>query len=203
MGQQRLFRGVTPYLFVAPAVGILVFTCLYPVIKGFELSFYDWSLGTPISSRKYVGWENFAWAWQDPALFNSIKVTLVFTACSVLGRTLPRPRHRLLAREGYPGHRHLPNDLHRSDHDRARGGGTPLAVPVRRQFWPHQLLGSPGGIRTQDLAGNARPGHAGGHRHGHLAVDPLHVHPVSLRVCKACPKIRWKPPRWTGPPAGR
>ena len=84
MGQQRLFRGVTPYLFVAPAVGILVFTCLYPVIKGFELSFYDWSLGTPISSRKYVGWENFAWAWQDPALFNSIKVTLVFTACSVL-----------------------------------------------------------------------------------------------------------------------
>ena len=84
MGQQRLFRGVTPYLFVAPAVGILVFTCLYPVIKGFELSFYDWSLGTPISSRKYIGWENFAWAWQDPALFNSIKVTLVFTACSVL-----------------------------------------------------------------------------------------------------------------------
>jgi multiple sugar transport system permease protein len=84
MGQQRLFRGVTPYLFVAPAVGILIFTCLYPVIKGFELSFYDWSLGTPISSRKFVGWENFAWAWQDPALFNSIKVTLVFTACSVL-----------------------------------------------------------------------------------------------------------------------
>jgi multiple sugar transport system permease protein len=84
MGQQRLFRGVTPYLFVAPAVGILVFTCLYPVIKGFELSFYDWSLGTAISSRKYVGWENFAWAWQDPALFNSIKVTLVFTTCSVL-----------------------------------------------------------------------------------------------------------------------
>lgn len=84
MGQQRLFRGVTPYLFVAPAVGILVFTCLYPVFKGFELSFYDWSLGTPISSRKYVGWENFVWAWQDPALLNSIKVTVVFTACSVL-----------------------------------------------------------------------------------------------------------------------
>jgi multiple sugar transport system permease protein len=84
MGQQRLFRGVTPYLFVAPAAGILVFTCLYPVIKGFELSFYDWSLGTPITSRKYVGWENFVWAWQDPALFNSIKVTLIFTACSVL-----------------------------------------------------------------------------------------------------------------------
>jgi multiple sugar transport system permease protein len=66
MGQQRLFRGVTPYLFVAPAVGILIFTCLYPVIKGFELSFYDWSLGTPISSRKFVGWENFAWACRTP-----------------------------------------------------------------------------------------------------------------------------------------
>jgi len=61
----------------------MAFTCLYPVIKGFEMSFYDWSLGTPIESRKYIGWENFAWAWKDPALFNSIRVTLVFTGCSV------------------------------------------------------------------------------------------------------------------------
>jgi multiple sugar transport system permease protein len=83
MARQRLFSGITPYLFVAPAVVILAFTCLYPVIKGFELSFYDWALGTPIESRKYVGWENFASAWHDPILFNSIKVTLVFTAFAV------------------------------------------------------------------------------------------------------------------------
>jgi len=83
MGNKGLFKGFTPYLFVAPAVLVLAFTCLYPVIKGFELSFYDWSLGTPIESRKYIGWENFAWAWQDPALFNSIKVTLIFAAFAV------------------------------------------------------------------------------------------------------------------------
>ena len=83
MAQQRLFRGVTPYLFIAPAVLVLAFTCLYPVIKGFELSFFDWSLGTPIESRKYIGWENFLWAVTDPALYNSIKVTLIFTVCSV------------------------------------------------------------------------------------------------------------------------
>ena len=83
MGNKGLFKGITPYLFVAPAVLVLAFTCLYPVIKGFELSFYDWSLGTPIESRKYIGWENFIWAWQDPALFNSIKVTLIFTAFAV------------------------------------------------------------------------------------------------------------------------
>ncbi|MBM4331966.1 MAG: sugar ABC transporter permease [Deltaproteobacteria bacterium] len=83
MAQQRLFKGITPYLFIAPAVFVMAFTCLYPVIKGFEMSFYDWSLGTPIESRKYIGWENFAWAWKDPALFNSIRVTLVFTGCSV------------------------------------------------------------------------------------------------------------------------
>jgi len=83
MAQPKLFKGITPYLFVAPAVLVLAFTCLYPVIKGFELSFYDWSLGTPIESRKYIGWENFTWAWQDPALFNSIQVTLIFTAFAV------------------------------------------------------------------------------------------------------------------------
>jgi multiple sugar transport system permease protein len=83
MGNKRFFKGITPYLFVAPAVLILAFTCLYPVIKGFELCFYDWSLGTPIGSRKYIGWENFVWAWQDPAVFNSVKVTLIFTVCAV------------------------------------------------------------------------------------------------------------------------
>jgi multiple sugar transport system permease protein len=80
---QRGVKALTPYLFVAPAVFVLGFTCLYPVIKGFELSFYDWSLGTPIESRTYIGWENFAWAWQDQALFNSIKVTLIFTFFAV------------------------------------------------------------------------------------------------------------------------
>jgi multiple sugar transport system permease protein len=88
MGNKGLFKGITPYLFVAPAVLVLAFTCLYPVIKGFELSFYDWSLGTPIESRKYIGWENFSWAWQDPALFNSIKVTLIFTAFAVTAELL-------------------------------------------------------------------------------------------------------------------
>jgi multiple sugar transport system permease protein len=83
MGNKGLFSGITPYLFVAPAVLVLAFTCLYPVIKGFELSFYDWSLGTPIESRKFIGWENFVWAWQDPALFNSMKVTLIFTIFAV------------------------------------------------------------------------------------------------------------------------
>jgi len=83
MAQQKLFKGITPYFFVAPAVFVLAFTCLYPVMKGFELSFYDWKLGTPMASRQYVGWENFAWAWRDPALFNSIRVTLIFTACAV------------------------------------------------------------------------------------------------------------------------
>ena len=81
--QQGLFRGITPYLFVAPALIVLVFTCFYPVIKGFELSFFDWKLGTPLASRKFVGWENFIWAWNDPALFNSIKVTVIFAVCAV------------------------------------------------------------------------------------------------------------------------
>lgn len=88
MFNARTIQRLTPYFFVAPAVLVLGFTCLYPVLKGFELCFYDWRLGTPMESRQYVGWENFAWAWQDPALFNSIQVTLVFTACSVTAEFL-------------------------------------------------------------------------------------------------------------------
>jgi len=86
--QQGLFRGITPYLFLAPALVVLVFTCLYPVIKGFELSFFDWRLGTPIESRKFVGWENFIWALKDPALLNSIKVTVIFASAAVTAELL-------------------------------------------------------------------------------------------------------------------
>ena len=83
MPKEKVLKDLTPYFFMAPAIIVLGFTCLYPVIKGFELSFYDWTLGTPMAARKYVGWENFAWAWRDPAVFNSIKVTTIFTAVAV------------------------------------------------------------------------------------------------------------------------
>lgn len=83
MAKRGLFKGITPYLFIAPAVIVLAFTFVYPVIKGFELSFYDWKLGTPAESRKFVGWENFLWALRDPWLFNSIKVTLIFATVAV------------------------------------------------------------------------------------------------------------------------
>jgi multiple sugar transport system permease protein len=83
MAKEKILKDLTPYVFLAPAILVLGFTCLYPVVKGFELSFYDWSLGTPMASRKFVGWENFVWAWRDPAVFNSMRVTAIFTAAAV------------------------------------------------------------------------------------------------------------------------
>ncbi|RPJ05213.1 MAG: sugar ABC transporter permease, partial [Deltaproteobacteria bacterium] len=103
MAKQGLFRGTTPYLFVAPAVIILAFTCLYPVFKGFELSFYDWKLGTPPESRKFVGWENFVWALRDPALLNSIKVTTVFAAVSVTAELVLGLILAFLLEKGFKG----------------------------------------------------------------------------------------------------
>ena len=88
MAKEKVLKDLTPYFFIAPAILVLGFTCLYPVLKGFELSFYDWSLGTPMESRKFVGWENFAWAWRDPAVFNSMRVTAVFTAAAVSAELL-------------------------------------------------------------------------------------------------------------------
>jgi multiple sugar transport system permease protein len=101
--QQGLFKGITPYLFVAPALLVLAFTCLYPVLKGFELSFYDWKLGTPVASRKFVGWENFAWAWSDPGLLNSIKVTVLFAVSAVSVELLLGLALALLLEKGIKG----------------------------------------------------------------------------------------------------
>jgi len=103
MARLPISKNLTPYLFIAPAVLVLAFTCVYPVIKGFELAFYEWRLGTPISSRTYVGWENFRWALHDPALFNSIKVTVVFAAVAVTVELLLGLVLALLLEKGMKG----------------------------------------------------------------------------------------------------
>jgi multiple sugar transport system permease protein len=72
-----------PALFIGPAVLVMAAACLYPVLSAFQLAGYDWSMGTPWSSARWVGWDNWVSAFSNPRVWSSLWTTLLFAAACV------------------------------------------------------------------------------------------------------------------------
>jgi multiple sugar transport system permease protein len=72
-----------PALFVGPAVLVMAAACLYPVVSAFQLSLFDWSMGTPWSSARFVGLDGFVSAFSNPRVWSSLWTTLLFAAVCV------------------------------------------------------------------------------------------------------------------------
>ena len=84
------------YLFVLPALFVVAATAIWPLYQSFYLSFREWRLNRARESRplwdyEYDGLENIAYlfdnyiyALEDDLLWNSIRVTSIFTVASVL-----------------------------------------------------------------------------------------------------------------------
>ena len=72
-----------PAFYVAPAVLVMAAACLYPVLSAFQLAGYDWSMGTPWSSARWVGLDNFVAAFGNPRVWSSLATTLVFAGVCV------------------------------------------------------------------------------------------------------------------------
>ncbi len=71
------------FLYVGPAVLVMTAACLYPVLSAFQLAGYDWSMGTPWSSARWVGWDNFVSAFSNPRVWSSLWTTLLFAGVCV------------------------------------------------------------------------------------------------------------------------
>jgi len=69
------------FLFLAPVMaGIIIFR-LWPLLKAFSLSLYDYYFLS--STRTFVGLENFKTMMQDPLFFNSLKVSFLYALMRV------------------------------------------------------------------------------------------------------------------------
>ena len=71
------------FAYVGPAVLVMAAACLYPVLSAFQLAGYDWSMGTPWSSARWVGWDNMVSAFSNPRVWSSLFTTLLFAAVCV------------------------------------------------------------------------------------------------------------------------
>ena len=84
------------YLFVLPALFVVAATAIWPLSQSFYLSFREWKLNRardskPLWEYQYDGLENIAYlfdnylyALEEDLLWNSIRVTSIFTVASVL-----------------------------------------------------------------------------------------------------------------------
>ena len=74
---------LTPYMFLAPAVVLLVGALLYPIGFMIYASFLDWRPSQYISEAEFVGLRNYINLWNDEAFLESFGVTLKFAAIVV------------------------------------------------------------------------------------------------------------------------
>ena len=67
-----------PYLFLLPAITILLLGLMVPLYNSVVLSFYDWNFGQPWSAKNYLGFSNFQRLLTDPAVWRAVRTTFVF-----------------------------------------------------------------------------------------------------------------------------
>ena len=70
------------YLFLAPAVTLLLLFMLVPISRGLHLSLYEWKGLMP---PKWVGFDNFADLLQDRYFWLALRNTLVFAVAATIG----------------------------------------------------------------------------------------------------------------------
>ncbi len=73
-----------PWLYLGPAAVVMAVACLYPLLSALQLGFYDWSMGTPWGEAKWVGMDAFIRAFQDEAVWRSLRTTLLFAFVCVV-----------------------------------------------------------------------------------------------------------------------
>ncbi|MFP5360561.1 MAG: carbohydrate ABC transporter permease [Actinomycetes bacterium] len=78
----RLLSRLTPYLFVAVAVGLLVLLTYIPAANMLWYSLNDWTGFGPVDD--FVGLDNYVAVFTDPAIFGVFGVSLYYFAASFL-----------------------------------------------------------------------------------------------------------------------
>ncbi|WP_084499914.1 carbohydrate ABC transporter permease [Brevibacterium album] len=78
-----------PYLYLLPALSMLVMWTYWPLAQTFELSVYDWNM-LPTSPREFVGLDNFRDVVTLPEMQRAVWNTVVYTAAfAVFSLVLP------------------------------------------------------------------------------------------------------------------
>jgi len=78
---------ITAYLFIIPGLILYIVFLIYPILKAFQISFYEWSI-MPGELNKFVGLANYVRAYSDPIVGLSLRNTIIYTIVTVPGQMI-------------------------------------------------------------------------------------------------------------------
>ena len=79
---RRLGRIASPYALILPAAVLYALFTVYPVLRQFEIGFYNWH-PFPGASNPFTGWQNFTAAFRDPIVRTATLNTVLYIVITV------------------------------------------------------------------------------------------------------------------------
>lgn len=79
---RRTRSSLTAYLFLAPGFMLFLLVIIYPMIKAFQMSFYDWNVVAGAAS-KFTGLDNYRTAYHDPVFWRGLQNSAFYMAVTV------------------------------------------------------------------------------------------------------------------------
>lgn len=83
----KMQRKIIPYLFLIPGLLFFIVFQIYPLLQGFQMSFYNWSI-MPGKPSTFIGLDNFARMIKDPVVLIAVKNTLLYALITVPGQMI-------------------------------------------------------------------------------------------------------------------
>jgi multiple sugar transport system permease protein len=80
--RRRRRSGLTPLLFLAPGFLLFLGLIIYPMVKAFQMSFYDWNVIAGATSD-FIGWGNYVKAFHDPIFGRAVVNSAAYMAMTV------------------------------------------------------------------------------------------------------------------------
>ncbi|MEN6410597.1 MAG: sugar ABC transporter permease [Anaerolineaceae bacterium] len=80
-------RRLMPVLFILPGLALFLIFQLYPLARGFQMSFFDWSI-MPNKPSIFIGLDNYIQAFHDPIVGVAAKNTLLYAVVTVPGQMI-------------------------------------------------------------------------------------------------------------------
>jgi multiple sugar transport system permease protein len=75
-------RSAIPYAFLAPGFVLFAALIIYPMIRAFQMSFYDWNVVAGATSE-FIGWQNYTTAFHDQIFWRALANSGVYMLLTV------------------------------------------------------------------------------------------------------------------------
>jgi multiple sugar transport system permease protein len=82
LSSRRRKEIVAAYLFVLPGFLLFTLVIVYPIVRAFQISLYEWSI-VPGTASKFLGLHNYARAFHDPIFWRALQNTGFYMAVTV------------------------------------------------------------------------------------------------------------------------